>query len=608
MIRRRAAYILIALAVVSVLGFTFLWLAGGAWAGTTTPQAATGSQAPVGTAFTYQGELLQAGSPANGKFDFRFRLFDDATGGNQIGTTLLRDDVQVTNGRFTVVLDFGANAFTGAARWLEIAVRPGSSTGTYTGLSPRQPIMPVPYALHALSSGGNNNAHDHFGQTWTGAAADGLRVHNTQTTGTTYGLLGLADSPNGYGVLGASTTMTGSGIGVTGLARSIDGIGVWGVATSTMGSTIGVMGGSYSPAGVGVKGYGLYTGTVGTAERYGVYGYASSREGMGVLGVTGPVSWTKYFSPVISAGVVGFGFEHPGPIITYPPLGVLGIGGTYAFPGWGTYGDSVGVKGIGTTAGVEGETYGRIDGGQGYGVRGRTNSPLGAGVVGIGDGTWSWRRWPYGPMAIGVLGETYDEDGAGVYAVSYYTGTKSYGLIATTVNTSTGYAALFKGNVAVRGTLTKQGGAFKIDHPLDPENKYLYHSFVESPDMKNIYDGVVVLDENGEAWVQLPEWFEALNKDFRYQLTAIGASMPGLYIAEEIQDNRFKIAGGLPGKKVSWQVTGIRHDPYAEQNRIPVEVDKPEDERGHYLYPEGYNQPPEKGIDYILVNRWGDHK
>jgi len=147
---------------------------------------------------------------------------------------------------------------------------------------------------------------------------------------------------------------------------------------------------------------------------------------------------------------------------------------------------------------------------------------------------------------------------------------------------SAGWAGFFDGHVKVTGSVFKAGGSFKIDHPLDPENKYLYHSFVESPDMKNIYDGIAMLDESGEAWVKLPDRFEALNRDFRYQLTCIGGFAP-VYIAEEISGNRFKIAGGKPGMKVSWQVTGIRYDPYAEAHRIPVEENKPPEERGTYL-------------------------
>ena len=123
-------------------------------------------------------------------------------------------------------------------------------------------------------------------------------------------------------------------------------------------------------------------------------------------------------------------------------------------------------------------------------------------------------------------------------------------------------------------------------------HKTLSHSFVESPDMKNIYDGVVVLDKNGEAVVVLPDWFEALNRDFRYQLTCIGGYAP-VYIAEEIKHNAFKIAGGTPGLKVSWQITGIRHDRWADENRIPVEEDKPAAEQGTYLYPQGFDQAPE---------------
>jgi hypothetical protein len=136
------------------------------------------------------------------------------------------------------------------------------------------------------------------------------------------------------------------------------------------------------------------------------------------------------------------------------------------------------------------------------------------------------------------------------------------------------------------GFVDKGGGQFRIDHPLDPLNKYLQHSFVESPDMKNVYDGIVILDKRGEAWISLPEWFQALNRDFRYQLTSVGFPSPNLFVAKEMSSNRFKIAGGKPGGKVSWQVTGIRQDAFANAHRIKVEEDKPQDQRGKYLYPD----------------------
>ena len=154
------------------------------------------------------------------------------------------------------------------------------------------------------------------------------------------------------------------------------------------------------------------------------------------------------------------------------------------------------------------------------------------------------------------------------------------------------------GNVAVAGNLTKGSGSFKIDHPLDPANKYLYHSFVESPDMMNIYNGVVTLDARGSIWIKLPEYFGALNQDFRYQLTSIGSPQPSLYVAREISGNRFRISGGKPGGKVSWQVTGIRHDAYADAHRIQVEEEKPPQEQGHYLHPELFGAPPEQAVGY----------
>jgi hypothetical protein len=154
------------------------------------------------------------------------------------------------------------------------------------------------------------------------------------------------------------------------------------------------------------------------------------------------------------------------------------------------------------------------------------------------------------------------------------------------------------GDLVATGGITGAVKNFRIDHPLDPTGKYLIHSDVESPEMKNLYDGVVVLDDNGEATVQMPDYFEALNQDFRYQLTAIRASGPNLYIAQEISGNQFRIGGGKPGAKVSWQVTGIRHDAWANANRTPVEVEKSGKEKGRYLHPKAFGAPNEMSTDY----------
>lgn len=141
------------------------------------------------------------------------------------------------------------------------------------------------------------------------------------------------------------------------------------------------------------------------------------------------------------------------------------------------------------------------------------------------------------------------------------------------------YAGDFWGNVRVTGMLTKGGGSFKIDHPLDPKNKYLSHSFVESPDMMNIYNGNIVTGANGEAVVELPSYFDALNRDFRYQLTVVGQFAQAI-VLEKIKGNTFRIKTDKPNVEVSWQVTGVRKDKFAEEHRIKVESDKPEAERG----------------------------
>ncbi len=198
-----------------------------------------------------------------------------------------------------------------------------------------------------------------------------------------------------------------------------------------------------------------------------------------------------------------------------------------------------------------------------FGVFG--SSVAGNGVAGTGT------TGVYGQGSVnGVLGETTVIGGFGVHGK----------------NTAGGKAGFFEGNVDIVGNLTKSSGTFRIDHPLDPANKYLSHSFVESPDMMNLYNGVTQLDRRGRAVVTMPDYFAALNQDFRYQLTCLGGFAP-VYIAREMEGNQFVIAGGKPGMKVSWQVTGVRHDAYANDHRIKVETDKPINERGTYLYPQG---------------------
>ncbi len=138
---------------------------------------------------------------------------------------------------------------------------------------------------------------------------------------------------------------------------------------------------------------------------------------------------------------------------------------------------------------------------------------------------------------------------------------------------------------------------FIMDHPLNPANKSLQHSCMESPEVLNVYSGSIILDAEGKAAVNLPDYFEAINKDYRYQLTAIGGAAPQLHIAQEVNNNEFTIAGGLPGMKVSWEVTGVRNDPYFQDHPYQAVQEKPDSEKGRYYYPQGYGMPLEMGIN-----------
>jgi hypothetical protein len=325
---------------------------------------------------------------------------------------------------------------------------------------------------------------------------------------------------------------------------------------------------SYDSIAVSAIGLSGSTLPVPPSGKYGLYAYG---ETAGVYGV-GPVGIQGYSST--GFGVYGTSIDSRGVYGTSTNnWGVYGVGGNAGVVGDST--DGYGVYGTSTnSAGVYG-TSTNEDGVYGYSSE--------HGVYGETSGSYGWRS--------GVFGRATSNAANGV------TGWNNFGGVGVYGYSETGKAGHFSGPVEVIGYLTKTGGGFKIDHPLAPADKYLNHSFVESPDMMNVYNGNVVLDANGEAWVDLPEWFEALNKEFRYQLTCIGGFAP-VYIAQEVQDNHFQIAGGQPGLKVSWQVTGIRHDAYAEAHRIPVEEDKAEDEQGTFLHPTEHGMPKTMGLDY----------
>ncbi len=241
-----------------------------------------------------------------------------------------------------------------------------------------------------------------------------------------------------------------------------------------------------------------------------------------------------------------------------------------------------------------------------YAVWGDSQSGIGV----FGTSRSDWAVGAISSFDVGVAGLSFNGNGVWGVSFAYKFGVVgnggNAGVLATNPNNdhaaylASVYGHWFHGDVHVGGNLDKLGGGFKIDHPLAPGEKYLVHSFVESPERKNIYDGVVEVDDSGSAVLVLPDWFAALNVDYRYQLTSLGSASPELHVADEISEGRFRIAGGVPGQRVSWQVTAVRDDAWARANPLAVEPDKGERERGSYLCPELHGHGPEQSLERAL--------
>jgi hypothetical protein len=443
-----------------------------------------------------------------------------------------------------------------------------------------------------------------FGTELFGVTGDGnVVVPNGQFTATS-GVVGAAGTFN-------NSTASATAALVANTSSSLPGGSFTGVGTISTGSRFGVIGTS---SGTGVTtGAGVYgaTSTSGggvlTSPPPGMEGVTTNSIATGIMAVSANAGSGPALQAISVFGSTADAADFTGNVNTTGNVGVtgqltttssvVGAAGTFNNPTASATTALVANNGS-TASGINGT--GTSSAGYRYGVIGvtsATGTTTGAGLSGANTlaGAGISTEPAPGVQAVTSTG------GIGLLATSTGAGSGP-ALAAQSLFGSTADAGDFFGNVTitgnlnVTGTVSKGGGSFKIDDPIDPANKYLYHSFVESPDMMNIYNGVISLDANGEAMVTMPKWFEALNGDFRYQLTSIGAPGPNLYIAQEVTNNTFKIAGGKAGAKVSWQVTGIRHDAFANAHRIPTEVDKAVEDRGAYLHPEAIGRPAEEGI------------
>ncbi len=671
--------------------------------------ASANGQTPLGTAWTYQGQLKDGGNPANEPYDMHFRLYDAPTGGTQLGPIICYNNLSVADGLFTATLDFG-DQFAGQERFLEVAIRVDTGlncadTSGFTTLAPRQKLTAAPNALNAdrldgldstaflqsipvpLTLSGSGSTHviraenssssvgasgiyglatdaaspnyggrfesnstmgravygqagaasgSTVGGYFESASTSGLGVFASASaaSGAAYGLSARSNSTSGRAVFGWATAGTGTTYGGYFLSLSPSGYGVFGEASATSGSTYGGYFESDSTAGRGV--FGLATAASGTTyagyfenastSGRGVYAIASATSGTtyGVYGESNsPAGYAGYFvgsgadALYVENNASGRGIHVVATVDTgvwaSTTSGVAGVDGRNASAtGRGVYGYAT--ASTGTNYGVYGRTsstegrgvYGdaTATSGANYGVYGRTSSAGGTGIYGLASNTAG--------ITYGGYFEAQSFQGTGVYGRATATGAGAtpYG-VAGYCNTATaGYAVYAAGDMGASGTKS-----FRIDHPHDPEHKYLLHYSIESPEVLNAYSGKVTLDASGQAVVELPAYFASINKDPRYTLTAVGAPMPDLHVAEEISEEAlaageqagpgvapprcsFRIAGGVVGAKVCWEVKAVRNDLRMRLHGAPVEREKTGLERGRYQHPEYYRQPAEMGMDY----------
>ncbi|MCB2229658.1 hypothetical protein KQH82_03010 [bacterium] len=583
--------------------------------------------ADVPDIITYQGRLTDvAGEPINTPQNVQFNIYDSESGMVPVWSTLAVS-LPVTNGLFTYELGktvpFGHIFEDNSVLYLGITV------GTDPEMTPRTRLTSVAYS----------NAS---GFAWDVAdgivTEDKLAMHAVTQEKIQDNSIHSAHIQNrsigfddiGYSQISSELIQDGTidldDIGQNGAAdgqimKWSSSASRWQLATDDIGSGGDITG---VTAGSGLSGGGT-SGTVTVAVATG--GITSTHIANGAIADTdisgtASISTSKISGTAVNLssvqtitanktfdGTVYFGDSTlrvsnggivAGTTNTFPDLYLLNLRRRYqtAAARYGIYsaienastGAQTGVyaSAIATTPGQGGEVYGLVAYGQSdnslrYGIQctGLSLTPNYPAGVSMGIRANAY----YGQYTYGVFGYAAD-------------GFNEYGVYGTTGKSLGGFGVYSYGDLFATGTNTKGGGGYKIDHPDDPEHLYLSHSDVSSPEAKNVYDGVVELDGNGEATVELPRYFESLNESFRYQLTAIGVSMPNLYVARKISDNRFTIAGGEPFAEVSWLVTGIRRDAFAKATRTDVESAKQTDKQGRYLQPEAYGLGLERAVDF----------
>lgn len=568
--------------------------------------------------FNYQGIARNStGAPiASASLGLRLSIHDGSAVGavvyqeTQTTTTNAYGLYHVAIGAGTVVSGTMAGVnWASGDKYIQVEIDPAGGTA-YVNLGASQ-LLSVPYAIYAAtgpavpsalsgtknrvvkftdaSTGGNSQITDNDTTVAinTPAPSSGIKFQVTASGSNAIKATLGGTPPTTIATAGSIYGESTTGIGVIGVSTGQN--GVYGLSTGTLGGTVGVNSGTGNgiwgvATGAGVGGFfdGGATGRgiivsngssgIGTASPTGRLMVMQPSAPVPAVDTFPAIHAYSYTSQACVKGAVYGTYNTSNYGTGLQGIGYNGINNQDANANFALGNQDLGVYGSANTVGVEGTSVG------GIGVAGYNKTASFAAVTGGGN-------------TYGVYGYANTIGGAAAP-------TTRYGVYGYATGATTNIAGYFSGNVQITGSIAKGSGTFKIDHPLDPENKYLYHSFVESPDMMNIYNGNATTDASGLVTVTLPAYFDALNKDFRYQLTAIGTFAQAI-IKEEIKGNQFVIQTDRPNVKISWMVTGVRHDKFADAHRVVPEVEKEAAFKGRYLHPEEWNQPASKGIDEI---------
>lgn len=523
----------------------------------------TPAMAQSPTAFTYQAEIAESGAAASGFYDFQFLLFDAATDGSQLGSTICIDNVSVIDGRFTVELDFG-NFFAAPGRHLEISVRPdaGDSCTSFVGfvtLEPRVKVTAAPLSIFATEAATATTAQALNGQPATFYTSASNLASGTLSDARLSPNIPLRSSTSTQVFSGniSAPAFVGSGASLTSLNASRLASGT--IDDARLSANIPRLNTDNSFAGgASFIGSVFIDGASGLTIRNPDVPFTGLK--VGYSGSSPAIIATGFNTPLILGAT-----SSPG-AFRLDSIGRITIQQTLRIGGADATNDDLRITGDGTKAELVMESGGTD---QIVEIALYENNSNTNGIILREDGRGSVNSLLVIDLTSGV--ET---------------------TLATFDRDDNSFSAPIK--------------AFRIDHPLDPFNKELWHSCVESPDMLNIYSGIATTDATGYVTVALPSYFAALNMEPRYQLTVIDDESEGpasewtlAKIARPLSPASpaaFTIRTSVPNTRVSWQVTGVRNDPVAQRFRIIPERDKAEELKGTLFSPEAYATTPTSAL------------